>query len=188
MTFDVIFHVCFFENQKDSKRHGYIKSFSFMISFSDKILDSVLDMTVAYPQDIIHSEADLGKGIAPQAVHFHAKTYSASDLPSDPDKLEAWCRNVWLQKEDSLKAFYGERKSFAVNGEKGAVSEEKEAAVKLLMQVVIGFWSVFLSVVAVSLFAFPLFKWYCIFSALSFLYIGRSYGGVDAILYSSVDH
>jgi hypothetical protein len=154
---------------------------------TDKILDSVLDVTVAYPQDIVHSEAELGKGVAPQAVHFYARNHAASALPNTPDQLEAWCRTLWKEKEARLGQFYDNQKTFVTNGEKAAVSEEKEASIRLLMYCVLVFWVAFLLWVGWSLVFFPLFKWYCIVSALFFVFIGRSYGGVDSLLYSSLD-
>lgn len=151
-----------------------------------KILDSVLDMTVAYPEDIVHSEAQLGKGVAPQAVHFYAHNHLASELPATPEKLEAWCRSIWQEKEVLLKRFY-EEKTFATNGKVSAVSKEKESSIRLLMQSVIAFWAVFVMMVFWALIFVPMFKWYCILSTLTFVFIGRSYGGVDALLYFSCD-
>ncbi|KAK7103701.1 lysocardiolipin acyltransferase 1-like [Littorina saxatilis] len=151
-----------------------------------KTLDSVLDVTVAYPKNIVHSEAELGKGTAPQEVHFYAQNHLISEMPESTDKLEDWLRNTWREKEVALKKFY-QVKGFHVNGENSAVSEEKERSVQRLLWGVVVFWAVFLTVVFYSLIFFPLFKWYCILSALTFVFIGRSYGGVDSLLYSLCD-
>ncbi|KAL8590857.1 hypothetical protein ACOMHN_063169 [Nucella lapillus] len=150
----------------------------------NKILDSVVDLTVAYPQDIAHSEKDLCRGIAPQEVHFLVHTHPISELPESPEKLESWLREVWREKEERLEKFYQE-KSFAVNGESPCVTEEVERRVWRQQQCVMVFWGVFLCGVFYSLVVFSLFKWFCILSAFTFVFIGRSYGGVDHLLYAT---
>ncbi|KAK7487002.1 hypothetical protein BaRGS_00021672 [Batillaria attramentaria] len=154
----------------------------------NKILDSVLDVTVAYPKDIIHGEADLAKGLAPQEVHFSVENHPVSDLPQSADKLEDWLRDLWRQKEAKLEKYYtDDAKVFSMNGEKPYVSEAKEASVRELLWMVVVFWALFLSVVFYALVVFPLFKWYCVLSAATFVFLGKYYGGVDALLYATCD-
>ena len=139
---------------------------------------------MAYPENIVHSEAELGKGTAPQEVHFYAQNHLVSKMPESSEKLEAWCRKTWHEKEVTLRRYYKE-KTFTVNGEGPAVSLEKEKSVHQLLWCTVVFWAVFLTAVFYALVFFPLFKWYCILSAITFVFIGRSYGGVDALLYAT---
>ncbi|XP_076442043.1 lysocardiolipin acyltransferase 1-like [Babylonia areolata] len=150
----------------------------------NNIIDWVLDVTVGYPQNVVHGEGELVRGIAPREVHFLVQAHPISHLPQSAEKLEAWCRDVWLEKEGRLERFYRE-KSFAVNGEGLAVEEEVEASVQRLLWLVVGFWGLFMCGVVYALLAWPLFKWYCLLSALTFVFIGRSYGGVDNLLYAT---
>lgn len=156
------------------------------IFFSDKILDSVVDVTVAYPKTVVHSEAELGMGKSPQEVHFCVQHFPAKDLPQSTEKLEEWCRQLWLEKETTLGKFY-EAKTFAVNGEKPVASVEKERRVRIQLWAVMAFWSTFLLGVCYALLFFPLFKWYCILSAATYVFIDKQYGGVDSLLYAVFD-
>ena len=141
-------------------------------------------MTVAYPKQIVHGEADIGRGLAPEEVHFCVHNYLVSELPEAPDKLEAWCCDIWRDKEQRLERFYKE-KTFAVNGEGSAVLEEKERSVQQLFWCVVVFWAVFLAGVMYAFLFWPLFKWYCLLSIVTFVFLGHSYGGVDSLLYAA---
>lgn len=173
-----------YENVLHPRTTGFIHFVNEMRE--NRILDSIVDVTVAYPKGIVHSEAELGKGIAPQEVHFYTEYYPASQLPQSSEKLEDWLRDLWRQKESRLGRYYGNKvKAFPVNGEKSCVSESKESWARQMLWCVVGFWAVFLSFVLYALIVYPLFKWYCVLSAATFVFIGRYYGGVDAVLYST---
>nr|KAG5699730.1 hypothetical protein BaRGS_022128 [Batillaria attramentaria] len=93
----------------------------------NKTLDSVLDVTIAYPRNLTQSEVDLVLGKAPQEIHFLAQSFRASDLPdSSSEELEAWCRDIWRKKEATLETFYKD-KAFPVSGDGPVVvAPEKE--------------------------------------------------------------
>ena len=42
-------------------------------SFSDGNLDAIYDMTIAYPDNLPETEADLANGKIPTEIHFHIK-------------------------------------------------------------------------------------------------------------------
>lgn len=78
---------------------------------SDKVLDAVYDITVAYPKNIIQGEKDMLLKGAPEAIYFMIKRYPVSQLPSERSELESWLNSRWAHKESQLEEFY-ETKSF----------------------------------------------------------------------------
>nr|KAG5699729.1 hypothetical protein BaRGS_022127 [Batillaria attramentaria] len=93
----------------------------------NKILDSILDLTVAYPRDVIQNEADLVLGRFPQEVHFLALRHPIADVPSSAERLENWCRDLWRRKESTLEKFYNQDRTFSKNRLGPVVSPATEA-------------------------------------------------------------
>lgn len=144
----------------------------------------MVDVTVAYPKNIVHDEVDLVKGIAPEEVHIYVQHFPVSDIPVSEEKLEAWCQDLWKQKENYLARFY-EHKTFSVISPKAAVSKSKEKEIYLLLWAVVVFWSMFLFGILYLLIMYSLFKWYCLLSIFTFVYFQAYYGGIDDFLYAS---
>lgn len=46
-------------------------------------LDSILDVSIGYPENIPQNERDILEGRFPQQVHFHVQAHNASELPPD---------------------------------------------------------------------------------------------------------
>lgn len=74
-------------------------------------MDSVIDITIAYPCSIPQNEGDIIKGMFPAEIHFHATTFPNSAIPSSKLELDNWCKERFAIKEETLKNFY-EKKSF----------------------------------------------------------------------------
>lgn len=73
-------------------------------------LDSIVDITVAYPDQLPKTEVHFIKGHIPHEVCFYIKSYPLDTIPSDDEGLSEWLRQLWCHKEERLKYFYSNRK------------------------------------------------------------------------------
>ena len=78
---------------------------------SEKMLDSVIDITIAYPYRIPQNESDIMAGNFPAEIHFYAKSYPNKTIPENKDDLDTWCCKQWKQKEKFLSNFYEKKSS-----------------------------------------------------------------------------
>ncbi|XP_005097905.1 lysocardiolipin acyltransferase 1 [Aplysia californica] len=156
-----------------------------------QILDSILDVTVAYPKTLIQSELQTLKGEFPEEVHFYVEDYPLETIPETDEELEKWCRELWSKKEERLRRFY-ESKSF--ENEPGDNEEEKNAsplseeAVRSKLYSVVAFWVIFLLVTFIALFLYPYFRLFCLIGCATYVIIGFRHGGVDNVIYTAVKH
>ncbi len=70
-------------------------------------IDSVYDVTLAYPDGRWWTEMDLMSGRLPPSVHVHFKRYRLSQLPA-ADALAEWCNERFAEKEKQLALFRAE--------------------------------------------------------------------------------
>lgn len=96
-------------------------------------LDAVYDLTIAYPDYIPQSEIDLIRGKLPDAVHFHIKRISSTEIPTHDSTLRKWLENRWSDKEQILSEFY-EKKAFSI--------ETWPTAKILPLRAALTFWSI----------------------------------------------
>ncbi|OQV20759.1 Lysocardiolipin acyltransferase 1 [Hypsibius exemplaris] len=81
-------------------------TFLYEMMRTNKVMDAVYDITVAYPKDIIQAEKDLILRGPPKAIYFHVKRYATADLPQIQSDLETWLGTRWVEKEQTLSKFY----------------------------------------------------------------------------------
>ncbi|GFR87463.1 lysocardiolipin acyltransferase 1 [Elysia marginata] len=157
-----------------------------------QIIDSVLDVTVAYPKTLIQSELQALKGVYPEEIHFYVEDHPIHTLPSSEEELEEWLKKLWKRKEDRLKRFYTEKTFISEIDESGdaenSVKPLSEGKVKILLIKVVAFWLSFLSAVFICLFLFPLFRIFCLIGCATYVIIGLRHGGVDNVIYTAVRH
>ena len=72
-------------------------------------LQSIVDITVAYPDSLPKTELHFIKGYIPHEVCYYVKCYPLASLPTDDEELCQWLRKVWSEKEERLKYFYTHR-------------------------------------------------------------------------------
>ncbi|KAH8867547.1 Lysocardiolipin acyltransferase 1 [Schistosoma japonicum] len=84
-------------------------------------LTEVYDVTVAYPDILPSPEINLIYGQVPHEVHYLVRRFTLNDLLNNGgnnsnnqkldneinDTLSKWLQNRWLEKEKSLKEYYG---------------------------------------------------------------------------------
>lgn len=72
-------------------------------------LDYIVDITVAYPDQLPKTELHFVRGHIPCKVCYYVKCYPLDNIPSSDDKLCHWIRQIWSEKEERLKYFYSHR-------------------------------------------------------------------------------
>lgn len=142
-------------------------------------LDSILDVSIGYPENIPQNERDILEGRFPQQVHFHVQAHSASELPPDREGVEKWCQECWERKERQLREYYTGSKVFSQKPIQTYVRNEQE--VEHLFKFACLFWTVFQICVVVFLIYAPILRWFSLFSIITYVLISR-YGGIDALL------
>ena len=70
------------------------------------MLESVVDITIAYPHSIPQKESDIVRGNFPSEIHLYIDTFPKEDIPDNKDDLDRWCTNRWKIKEEFLSNFY----------------------------------------------------------------------------------
>lgn len=142
-------------------------------------LDSILDVSIGYPENIPQNERDILEGKFPQQVHFHVQAHNASELPPDREGVEKWCQECWERKERQLREYYTGSKVFSQKPIQTYVRNEQE--VEHLFKFACLFWTVFQICVVVFLIYAPILRWFSLFSIITYVLISR-YGGIDALL------
>lgn len=94
--------------------HPRTTGFAFIVKYlkDAKLIDSVMDITVGYP-DLIPTKFDPFSGLFPREVQFNMQRYQVSEFPEEAEKIEQWCIDRWAEKEKYLETFYTEKKSLA---------------------------------------------------------------------------
>lgn len=90
--------------------HPHTKGFVFAVAALKKVrLDSIVDITVGYPDQIPLTEVHFLLGTIPREVHYYVERFAIEDLPETEKGLEEWCREQWRVKEERLRYFYEHR-------------------------------------------------------------------------------
>uniref|UniRef100_A0AC34FJX7 Phospholipid/glycerol acyltransferase domain-containing protein n=1 Tax=Panagrolaimus sp. ES5 TaxID=591445 RepID=A0AC34FJX7_9BILA len=75
----------------------------------ENYIDCIYDVTIAFNDSIVQTEADLIKlGVASKDVRFDIRKIPISELPTDDQELGLWLKNLWVEKEERLRKFYGQ--------------------------------------------------------------------------------
>lgn len=100
-------------NQKPLKHllHPRTTGFSYLAGEMRKNgnLDAIYDVTIAYPDNLPETEADLANGSIPSEIHFHIKRHSVQTVPTTWIGLEKWLQEVWREKDALLENVYDRR-------------------------------------------------------------------------------
>lgn len=154
-----------------------------------QILDSILDVTVAYPKKIIQSELQTLKGEFPEEIHFYVQDYPIETLPESDEALAEWLKKLWSEKEARLKQFY-EDKKFTTDDANLTINEDSSQCVdwelKKRLYGVVLFWVIFLFVVFTCLILYPMFQVFFLIGCFTYVVISIRHGGVDNVIYNAV--
>ena len=72
-------------------------------------LDSIFDITIAYPDALPKTEVDFYNGVIPREVNYYIERFNINDLPKTEIGLAEWCQERWRIKEERLRYFYQHR-------------------------------------------------------------------------------
>ena len=87
--------------------HPRTKGLTYSISIlKEQGLNSIYDITVAYPDSVPYTEYDFYHGIIPTEVFFYIDHFAIEDLPQTENGLAKWCQERWQIKENRLAYFY----------------------------------------------------------------------------------
>lgn len=90
--------------------HPRTRGFVFAVATLKKArLDSIVDITVGYPDQIPLTEVHFLLGTIPREVHYYVERFAVADLPNTEAGLAEWCREQWRVKEERLRYFYQHR-------------------------------------------------------------------------------
>jgi lysocardiolipin and lysophospholipid acyltransferase len=90
--------------------HPHTKGFTYSVSTLKKSgLDSIVDITIAYPDVLPKTEIDFIKGRIPREIHYYIEHHSLKNLPDNEEGLAQWLQERWKEKEERLKYFYENR-------------------------------------------------------------------------------
>ena len=85
----------------------HLRGFLYIINIlQSHKLDSIVDITVAYPDALPKTELHFVKGHIPREVCFYVRRYPLRNIPDNDEELCEWLRKVWTEKEERLKYFY----------------------------------------------------------------------------------
>lgn len=87
--------------------HPHTRGFVFAVATLKKVrLDSIVDITIGYPDQLPLTEVHFITGTIPREVHYYMERFAVADLPETEKGLADWCRERWRIKEERLKYFY----------------------------------------------------------------------------------
>lgn len=153
--------------------HPRVTGFTYILDYmrEHSMFDSIYDITVAYPRNLVTNELGLFLYGCPKEIHFHVKKYTNEEIPIGIDESAKWLSDVWEKKEALLHRFYTVDKCFENN------PRVIEHSYQLFISIFSWFWMTFLWAYMLLYYSYArLF-----FAAGSILYLGfiRSHGGLE---------
>ncbi|KAL5008608.1 hypothetical protein ScPMuIL_014189 [Solemya velum] len=149
-----------------------------------KMLDSVLDITIAYPKSCAQNEGDILIGKFPEEIHFDVKQYMPSELPCESQDLRDWCCARWSDKDKWLQDYY--QKQHFYDADQGNNNDNvNENITQILFYFAMIFWTLFEVFVVYILVLSPVVRWYCVTCSILFVVLGKKWG-IECLLAESV--
>ncbi|XP_065883562.1 lysocardiolipin acyltransferase 1-like isoform X3 [Dysidea avara] len=144
-------------------------------------LDTIVDITVAYPDALPKTELHFVRGHVPIEVHYYIRRFPLKGIPQSDEALADWIKKIWAEKEDRLKYFYTHRK----------FPDNSENYRSILQRA--GFYHTVLFFTLINYFIYSMFS-YCFYTtllyfALSLLWLVhkiQKHGAIDKLLLSSL--
>ena len=149
-------------------------------------MDAIYDVTIAYPDKVpLDGELDIVKGVnLPHEVHFHVKRHPIDSFPSNTD-FGQWCVELWERKEEQLKRFYTEERTFKSEqstGDSHQVDAKYELAKEysaLLLALL--YWVIFITFMICMMLYTSITWWHMLFVGTFFALVDMFYGGLEKL-------
>lgn len=137
---------------------GFNSILAYMRTYNN--LQQVVDVTIAYPQNILQNETDLLSGNIPREIVFTAHAFNIDELPVDDEvELAHWLEGRWQNKEAFLKAFYENKQRSHTNGLDYEQNLDIERDTKLYTVAALVLWVVVSMVTMWSLVYYVICRW-----------------------------
>ncbi|KRX91187.1 Lysocardiolipin acyltransferase 1, partial [Trichinella pseudospiralis] len=149
-------------------------------------LDSIYDVTVAYPDHLAESETDFVKGHSPEEVHYHIKRYDVNEpcFPRDQKSLAKWVYGLWEEKEQRLAEYFSPNRktNLCCNTFPGCILYNLTMDKCCLLYAVMVFWLCTLFLVVYFLYTQTIMTLlYFIFAIGMFKFIEYTCNGVEKL-------
>lgn len=152
---------------------------------NEKMLNSLVDITIAYPHRIPQNESDILSGNFPSEIHFYAKTFPNKAIPEDKEDLDLWCCNQWKRKEEFLSNFY--EKKVVPDEEFRTEQEYNEDLLKSLFFTSWVFWTILEILFMLILWFYPILWWYVLACTVFYAYICKFTSGLGLIIATAMN-
>lgn len=146
------------------------------------MLESVVDITIAYPHRTPQNESDILCGNFPSEIHFYIKTFSNQAIPDSKEKLDAWCVNQWKRKEKFLSYFYEKK----VSDEQEMEQVCNEDLIKSLFLVSWVLWTILEILFMLILWYYPILWVYVIVCTIFYICICKFTRGFGLLIASAL--
>lgn len=148
----------------------------FILTITGGLLNSVYDITVAYPRNVITNEGQLLLFGGPREIHFNVRKFNVADMPQTHDEVSRWLESVWREKETMLRTYYlaaPESRHFSVHAR--ILQPDRRNYVCLAG------WVAACLVFLALLLLFPLLRYYCVGASLIFALVSVAFNGLEAV-------
>lgn len=147
---------------------GFTSVVAYMKMYND--LKQIIDVSIAYPQNILQNETGLLSSNLPREIVFTVTCFEVANIPTHNDKeLAEWLEERWRVKDMFLKSFYEEKKHLNISC--GLLEEqvlEIERDTKLYLIGALCHWSIVTGIAFYLLLYCSTCRW--IFMMLCILY------------------
>lgn len=147
-----------FEYVLHPRTTGFSAVLGYMKSYNN--LEQIVDVTIAYPQNMLQNETELLTGNIPREIVFTVETFDINELPTTDDTVLAqWLEDRWCIKEERLTQFYECKHRTYSNGLDNNKNLDIERDTKLYLVGALIFWLVVSTLVVWCLVYYTTFRW-----------------------------
>ena len=146
-------------------------------------MESVVDITIAYPHRIPQNASDILRGDFPSEIHLYVDTFTKEDIPDSKDELDLWCINRWKIKEEFLSNFY-EKKTVPDYQEREHTCNED--LIKSTIFLSFALWTLLEILFFLVLWQFPILWLYVIFCTIFYVCVCKFTPGFGLIIASAM--
>jgi len=160
--------------------HPRVTGFNYFVQkLRHKTLDSIHDVTVAYPGKLCYGELDILRGKFPGEIHVHVTRYNMKDIPIESEQINKWCQDRFEEKEERLKHFY--EKGCFENEPVHYTDKRTVDKANIVMVTATMFWATFLLLTLYLVVYYTIFRWYALVMMIFYFAVNIILGGTDEL-------
>lgn len=128
-------------------------------------LEQIIDITIAYPQNILQNETEIFSKELPREILFHVRVFDINTLPKETAELSKWVEARWAEKEQFLKKFYEHKSAFELETDSSyRQTLEVERVTNLYYTGALVYFFLLCVISTYWFIMFPLVRWYYLLS------------------------